>query len=67
MKMSQINSLDETNHHLNDRVRLIEEQNDQLREDGRAMGEQLVHLKRKLVEVERLELQVREAKEDSEN
>ena len=31
------------------------------------MGEQLTHLKRKLAEVERLELQVREAKEDSEN
>lgn len=45
----------------------MEDQNDQLREEGRAMGEQLTHLKRKLAEVERLELQVREAKEDSEN
>lgn len=54
MKMSQIHSLDETNHHLNDRLRLMEDQNDQLREEGRAMGEQLAHLKRKQAEVERL-------------
>jgi hypothetical protein len=49
LKMSQIHSLDETRHQLNDRLRLVEDQNDQLREEGRAMAEQLAFMKRKLV------------------
>jgi hypothetical protein len=38
LKMSQFNSLDETRNILSDRVRMLEDENDQLREEGRALS-----------------------------
>lgn len=62
LKMSQINSLDETKHQLSDRLRFLEDENEHLREEGKAMAEQTSFMKRKLVEVDRLEFQLKEAK-----
>jgi predicted nucleic acid-binding Zn-ribbon protein len=65
LKMSQFNSLDETRNILSDRVRMLEDENDQLREEGRALSEMAVQMKKRMVEVERLEFQLREARDDS--
>lgn len=67
LKMSQIHSLDETRNFLSDKVRMLEDDNHQLREEIRELAEQNSHMKRKLVEVDRLEFQLREAREDAEN
>ena len=67
LRMSHITNLDETKQHLGEKVRYLEQDNEDLRTEVIVLSDEVDKLKRKVIEVQRLQFQLKEARTDADN